>query len=67
MANHSMLNKDIEKTLNNSGRGFQAQQTRNDNREHSDTLASNPRQSRSPPPGKRRMNLAKRDLYPKEK
>ena len=50
-------------TFNSSGRGFQAQQARNQNQSYS-TATIQPR--RPPPPGERRMTTAERDLYRNE-
>ncbi|KAA8523205.1 hypothetical protein F0562_009628 [Nyssa sinensis] len=49
-----------------NGRGFQAQQPKDQNRGYSNSTSST-QQRRPPPPGERRMTPAERDLYREEK
>ena len=50
-----------------TGRGFQAQQSKDQNRGYSPKAASSSQHRRPPPPGERRMTPAERDLYREEK
>nr|CAN60808.1 hypothetical protein VITISV_044450 [Vitis vinifera] len=58
-----------KQTFTSIGRGFQTQQSKNQNRGYSPSPTSSTQQRRppSPPPKERRMTPAKRDLYHEEK
>ncbi|KAL6323598.1 hypothetical protein AAG906_039189 [Vitis piasezkii] len=57
-----------KQTFTSIGRGFQAQQSKNQNRGYFPSPTSSTQQRRPPPPPrKRRMTPAKRDLYHEEK
>ena len=50
-----------------TGRGFQAQQSKDQNRGYLSSPTSSTQQRRPPPPGERRMTPVERDLYREEK
>ncbi|RVW86387.1 Retrovirus-related Pol polyprotein from transposon RE1 [Vitis vinifera] len=50
-----------------TGRGFQAQQSRDQNRGYLSSPTSSTQQRRPPPPGERRMTPVEKDLYREEK
>ena len=62
----SNMPRNHNNTFTSAGRGFQAQQFRNQQHSYSDNLTSTTQQRRPPPPGERRMTAAKRDLYRNE-